>query len=449
MTPSQYITTTSREYAIYVNSNRAIPNVQDGLKHVQRIALWLLARRAEKIKTVALGGLMSAERLYVHGDVSANNAIGMLAAPFRNNVMLIEGLGQFGSRVAPVEGIGAPRYTEVRRAKASEAFLYADLDIVPLRENYDGSNREPVHFLPLIPTVLLNGVSGVAVGWSTEIMPRSLKGLVQATLDALDGREELRGLEPAFARYDVDVRHVAGNQWEFSGKAEIEDTSTIRVRELPPGLSVVAFRQRLIEMEENETIMSFTDRSTESIDITIKMKRGSVKDWKPEKALTFFKLREKSTERIVVIDWCGTKIRPYEDAPTLVRDFVAWRLSWYTTRFEKLRADAAHECNFWRVMQALYKAKFPAKLGKFADRKAMEAEVEAIARKAKLTILDGQMERVVGLATHRWTVEFETEIEAKIAALDAEIAGHDATLKDPERLKAVYRGEIEALKKLK
>lgn len=82
---------------------------------------------------------------------------------------------------------------------------------MPLRENYDGSNREPVHFLPLIPTVLLNGVSGVAVGWSTEILPRSLKGLVQATLDALDGREELRGLEPFFARYDVAVRHVAGN----------------------------------------------------------------------------------------------------------------------------------------------------------------------------------------------------------------------------------------------
>lgn len=115
MTPGEYLTstyisTTSREYAIYVNSNRAIPNVQDGLKHVQRIALWLLARRAEKIKTVALGGLMSAERLYVHGDVSANNAIGMLAAPFRNNTMLVEAWAS-SARASPRSRASARRAT--------------------------------------------------------------------------------------------------------------------------------------------------------------------------------------------------------------------------------------------------------------------------------------------------------------------------------------------------
>lgn len=449
MSASKYLIDSSRSYAIYVCGSRAIPFVPDGLKHGQRIALWLLARRAEKIKTVALGGMMASERLYVHGDVSANNAIGLLAAPFKNNCPLIEGLGQFGSRTQPVEGIGAPRYTEVRRSKASEAFLYTDLDLVPLTENYDGSNMEPVHFLPLIPTVLLNGVSGVAVGWSTEILPRSLKGLVQATLDALDGAKVIRGLEPAFARYDVTVEPLGTNQWEFTGKAEIVDTSTVRITELPPGMAVENFRKRLIQMEEAETFVSFADRSAENIDITVKFKRGSIKDWTPKRVIEAFKLREKTTERIVVIDWSGDAIRTYADPAALVRDFVEWRLGWYTKRFEKLASDAEIERNYWLILKALFDAKFPTKLGKFENRAAVEAEITKVISRTKLGFEDGQMDRVCGLPTYRWTQEFEAEVVKRIAGLDSEIAEYTATLADPKRLKAVYRSEVEALKKLK
>lgn len=449
LSTSKYLLDTSRAYSIYVCGSRAIPNVPDGLKHGQRIALWLLARRAEKIKTVALGGMMAAEKLYVHGDVSANNAIGLLAAPYKNNVPLIEGLGQFGSRTAPVEGIGAPRYTEVRRSKAAEAFLYADLDIVPLRPNYDGSNDEPVHFLPIIPTVLLNGVTGVAVGWSTQILPRTLKGVIQATLDAIDDRREIRGLEPFFERYDCTVRGLGPNQWEFSGKAEIVDTSTVRITELPPGMSIETFRSRLIAMEDGGSIVSYKDDSAKAINITVKLGRGSARDWTPQKAIDTFKLREKVTERIVVIDWAGDRIRTYDDSAALVRDFISWRLGWYTKRFEKLELDARIERNYWMIIAALFRSGFTGKLGKFADKRAVEAEVEAVALKAKLEFHEGQLERVVGLATYRWTKEFETEVKEKIAKLDGEIGECAFTLASPEKLKAVYRSEVEALKKLK
>lgn len=449
MSSDQYLLDSSREYAIYVCGSRAIPHVADGLKHGQRIALWLLRTRSDKIKTVALGGMMAAEKLYVHGDVSANNTIGLLAAPYKNNVPLIEGLGQFGNRVAPVEGIGAPRYTEVRRAKAAEALLYRDLDLVPLRDNYDGSNKEPVHFLPLLPTVLLNGIEGVAVGWSTSILPRSLKGLIQASQDALDGAKAIRGLEPHFERYDIKVKSTGLNQWEFSGKAIIEDTSTVKITELPPGLSVENFRKRLIQMEDGESISSYMDRSTEQIDITVKFKRGAVKGWTEAKALDFFKLREKVTERIVCIDWNGNSIRTYADPEQLVRDFVAWRLGWYTNRFQKMLDDATVECNYWRILRALFDAGFTKKLGGFANKAALEAEVTAIATKAKLKILPGQMERVIGLPTYRWTQDFLDEVKAKVKGLEDNIAEYQAILKSPDRLKAVYRGELEELKKVK
>lgn len=450
MSTSKYLYDTSREFAIYVCGNRAIPYVVDGLKHGQRIALWLLQNRADKIKTVALGGLMSAERLYVHGDVSATNAIGLLAAPYKNNVPLIEGLGQFGNRVAPVEGIGAPRYTEVRRSKAAEAFLYKDLDLVPLRDNYDGSNKEPVHFLPLIPTVLLNGVAGVAVGWSTEILPRSLKGLITATQDALNGAKTIRGLEPFYERYNIAVKKLNSNQYEFSGRATVLDSSTVHISELPPGLSVENFRKRLIQMEEAETIINFTDRSTEVINVTVKFKRGSVKDWTEDQALDFFKLREKITERIVVIDWNGNSIRTYDDPANLVRDFVAWRLNWYTLRYKKLKEDAETERNYWRILNALFEsAAFMKEVGKFQNRAAMETLITSVVQKAKITILPGQMERVVGLPIYRWTKEFAAQVKLKIKGLDDDIKGYSETLNSPAKLKAVYMSELDEIKKLK
>ena len=469
---SDVILNDSREYAIYVCSNRAIPAVEDGLKTGQRIALWLLRNRADKIKTVALGGEMAASKLYVHGDVSANDSIGKLAAPYNNNIPLIEGLGQFGNRVAPIEGIGAPRYTEVRRAKSAEAFLYNDLDLIPLEENYDGSNYQPQHFLPLIPTVLLNGVSGIAVGWSTEILPRSLKSLIQATQDALEGKP-VKTLVPHYEKFDVGVKSTGLNQWEFTGKLKILDTSTIQITELPPGEPIDRFRAKLIQLEDSGQIQGFTDRSTKVIDITVKFKRGSLgaqtarveveeidgrrfktkiparKAWTEEDAIKFFKLTEKVTERIVVVDWGGKTIRTYPSAELLVTDFVKWRLGWYTKRFEKRLKDTNYELNYWLTLRALFKDQFTQRLGKFINRAAVEDDVTKVVTKAKLSLDSKQMDRVVSLPTYRWTKDFEAEVERRIAELQADIKEYKAILASPERLKGVFNGELEDLKKLK
>jgi DNA gyrase/topoisomerase IV subunit A len=445
-TPSDRLLRTSKSYALYVCGTRAIPNVEDGLKNGQRIALWLLRNRAEKLKTFALSGLMGYEKLYVHGEASANNAIGLLAAPYKNNVPLIEGLGQFGSRVDPVEGIGAPRYTEVRRSKIAELLLYRDLDLVPLKDNYDGSNKEPVHFLPLVPLVLLNGVEGVAVGWSTSILPRSLKALIQATQDALRGKK-IKPLIPHYERYNIGVAALGPNQWEFTGRAEVVDTTTVHITELPPGIPVETFCKKLIDMEERDEITGFTDKSTEGIDIWVRFKRGSLKDWTDEKAISFLKLREKVTERITVIDWGYSTIKTYACAEDVVTAFAAWRLGWYTTRFEKMREDATYELIYWKLLRALFDAGFTKRLGTFADKAAVEADVGKVAAKAKLGADEKHVDRAVNLPTYRWTKAFEGDVVAKIADIEASIADYTAILGSPELLKEVYLSELEDLKK--
>lgn len=448
LSTSEFILASSRSFSIYVCETRAIPSVADGLKHVQRVALWLLKDRAEKLKTVALSGLLAYNRLYVHGDTSSNNAISLLAAPYCNNVPLIDGHGQFGSRIAPIDGIGAPRYTSVSRSKAAQALLYNDADLVPTEDNYDGSNQQPKHFLPIIPTVLLNGIAGIAVGWSTNILPHDLKDLIAATKAALNG-EPIPTLTPSYAKFNLAITSIGPNQWLLTGKIKIIDTSTVQITELPPGTSLESFRKRLIAMEDAEEIVNYTDRCSDSIDIIVKLKRGSISGWTEADAVEFFKLREKITERIVVIGWDGKSVRTYESPEALVADFARWRLGWYTNRFEKLRDDGNHELIFWLALEILFEARFPKRLGGFTDRASMQDDVLATVTRKKLAVDTDHLDRIVNLPTYRWTLAFAAEVTAKIASIRNSIADYEAILSSPDRLRQVYADELDRLQSAK
>lgn len=445
-TSSDYILDTSREYSIYVCESRAIPKVTDGLKDAQRKALWLVRNRAEKTKTVSLAGEMISSGLYLHGDQSAAGAISMLAAPYVNNVPLLEGIGSFGTRVSPVDGIGAPRYTYVKRSRATQDLLYPDLDIVPLKENYDGSTMEPVHFLPIIPTVLLNGVSGIAVGWSTEILPRSFKSLVNATLAALDGKKFKR-IPPSYERYDVGVKHLEGNAWEFTGKVKILDTSSVKITELPPDLTLEKFKERLNQFEDDKKINTYVDRSTKTIDITVKFGRGAIKGWSEAKVIDFLKLKQKKTERIVIIDWNNNAIRQYESAEQLIKDFVDWRFGWYTTRYQAMVDHDEYELGYWKAVKACFDDKLPDRISGFKDRASLEADVSKVTAKFKLD--QKRIDRIVSLPAFRWVKTGYKDVLAKIKELEAQIKEHKAILKDPERRKSIFRDELEALKAAK
>lgn len=443
---SNYVRGTSREYSIYVCSSRAIPNISDGLKDSQRKALWMLRNKAEKIKTVSLSGEMISEGIYLSGDVSASMAISMLAAPYVNNVPLIHGIGAFGTRVAPVEGIGAPRYTYVKKTTLTDSLVYQDKDIIPLKDNYDGSVQEPKHFLPLIPLVLLNGVSGIAVGWSTEILPRSLKKLITATQAALNG-EEPKGLEPSYDYLNCAVKQLEDNVWEFSGVAKVTDSSTVLVSELPPGMTLEAFKKRLNKMEEEDKIQSYTDKSTSSINIAIKFKRGTIANWTDTQAIDYFKLRQRSTERIVVIDWNGESIRQYDSAATVVKEFAAWRLGWYTTRYQKMLDDDSYELKYWQGLKACFDDKLPERLIKKTDKSAILDDVQTIT--ASIGLDAKQLESIVSLSTFRWAKDYYQTIKDNIARLQANIKAYKATLKSPQKLRDIFNSELEDLKKIK
>lgn len=461
---TDFIKETSRDYSIYVCQSRGIPSVSDGLKDSQRKALSVIKPLTDKVKTISLAGQMISSNIYLHGDAAACDTISLMVAPYCNNVPLLSGVGAFGTRIGPTDW-GAPRYTYVKKNSTTQALVYHDFDIIPLKENYDGSVLEPKHFLPVIPLVLLNGVSGIAVGWSTDILPRSLSTIIDATLAAIDNKKTLPTLMPSYDYLNTTVKSLGDNQYEFTGKVVI-DGSTIIVTELPPDLSLEKFKVRLNKLEDEEQIQTYIDRSTKEIKIEIRFKRGTISGsparvevingkkynvpavpaWTEAKAIEFLKLRSKTTERIVVLDWDGNAIKQYSDAETLVRDFVEWRVKFYAVRYQKMIDDATSQLNWNLALEACYSKGLPSFLPKAANRAEIIDKINVIT--AKLTIDDGQRDRIAALPSYRWAKDSYDEVVAKIAELKTTLVDYNVILSDPAKLRAIYRQEVAALKKL-
>lgn len=441
---SDYIKKIAKDFSLYVCSSRGIPNLPDGLKDVQRKILWGLKSKNDKIKVNALVGHITEENLYVHGDAAGMDAVSHMAAPYCNNIPFIYGDGNFGSRVSPT-GWAAGRYTYVKKTKITESLLYTDLAIVPLKDNYDGSTKEPVHFLPLIPLTLLNGISGIAVGWSTEILPHSYKDIVQGCIDVLKGKKPKK-LSPSYDYLDVEIEHIEDNTYYISGKVEIKDTSTCIVRELSPYISIEKFKENLNTMEDNGIINSYTDNSTKSINITVKFPRGFLKDKTEKQIIDILKIKQKKTERIVVIDFNGESIITYENPENLLVDFVNWRIEWFYKRYEKYIEDDSYELIYQKGLRKCIIGKLPDKLKKLETKNELKEEISKLTDNS---LDERQTERLMSIPFYKWTVDFIKEVDEKISKLEEKIKDDTDTMNNRKKLEQIYISELENLKKLK
>ena len=442
--PSDHIDESSKEYSLYVCEQRAIPKAIDGLKSAQRKALYLMQTRAGEIKTVSLAGEMISSGLYIHGDASASDTCSLLAAPYCNNLPWLMGIGTFGTKVSP-KSYAAPRYTYVKRPKYAEEILYADKDVIPMQENYDGSTKEPTHFLPIIPTVLLNGVSGIAVGWSTDILPRSLADLVNATAKAIEGKR-FNALKPKYEYMNCDVEKV-DDSWVFSGKVTVKDHATAVITELPPDLSLEKFKDRLNKLEDDQKIQSYTDNSTDHIDIEVKFKRGSLKTVSDEDLVKLFKLTTRKTERIVTVDWDNKSIRQFESAEQLIKEFVEERFKFYVSRFEKLRDDDEYDLRYWKALKLCFDKNLPTDILKAKDKAAVVSKIQTITKSCKLD--DKQVERIASVPSYNWAKDRYAVVKARIKELEGNIKKYKGLLAKPDGIRDIFKSEVLSIGKMK
>jgi DNA gyrase subunit A len=177
-------------YALSVITSRALPDVRDGLKPVQRRILYAmyqnlgLAPGSKPRKSAAVVGEVLG-KYHPHGDVAAYEAMVRMAQPFALRYTLVHGEGNFGSLDG--DGAAAMRYTEVRLARVAAALL-EDLEneTVPFRATYDATREEPVVLPAAVPQLLMNGSTGIAVGMATNIPPHNLSELVDGLVAMID-----------------------------------------------------------------------------------------------------------------------------------------------------------------------------------------------------------------------------------------------------------------------
>lgn len=264
---------------------------------------------------------------------SLNSAIIGMAQDFKNSMPLLEGIGQFGSLRSPEAG--APRYVSTR-LHPNFRLLYKDFELLRPRME-EGSEIEPEYFLPIIPTVLLNGSSGIAVGFATNILNRKPEDLIECCLKELSGR-----------KYDDPVPWIKGftgtcekapdsdNSWIFRGTYKIKNTTTVEISEIPPSLTYEKYDNYLNRLEDNKSISGYFNNCKSNIDYTLKFTRSGLSDLQRRSRLdSFLKMEERQSENFTVLDENG-KLKIFNSASEIIKYFVEFRLKYYQKRKEYL-----------------------------------------------------------------------------------------------------------------
>lgn len=443
-----YVLEVSREYGIYVNATRAIPQETDGLKDAARKALWVMRNRG-KTKTVALSGAMTEQLLYVHG--AAEDSINTLAAPFKNNLPCLKGLGNFGTKVDP-GAFSAGRYTEVMKPEYAGDIIYTDLAVVPMEPNYDGSTEQPQTLLPILPLLLINGSVGIGVGYRCTILPRNPIEVTKAVEDVIAGKTPKR-LDPYFSwapTMGVEFLEYNANGapvWQFSGRVSITDTSTLVVTELPFDYELEKFKEALTVLEDSGKIKSFEDHSSNEIEVTVKLPRGKAKGWSEDDALEFLGLYTRKTEQLVMVSADKRNIITYwyqkEDPITqYLKKWVEWRFSFYTNRYKNLLDIEEDRLVFLRLIKACHDKKLPSKLKSIRNKDHLEQEINAIAKMVKISVTDDHVSKVASFPTYRWTAEEYKKVVDEIKEAVVKCNGYRDLLSNTEKRRKVFSQEV-------
>lgn len=293
-------------YSMSVIIDRALPDVRDGLKPVHRRILYSMNQNGNRsnsrfVKSARIVGDVMG-KYHPHGDSAIYDSMVRLAQDWSLRYMLVQGQGNFGSMDG--DPAAAMRYTEARMAKiADELLLDIDKETIDFRDNFDGSEKEPVVLPAKLPNLLLNGQIGIAVGMATNIPPHNLNELVDATVELIDNPD---------ATIDDLLKHVKGpdfptgavvyggapmKQAYASGRgsvtiravADIEETKKGRhqivVTEMPYAVNKATLIERIAELVKEKKLTTISDIRDESARGNVRMVIELKKDAYPKKVL--------------------------------------------------------------------------------------------------------------------------------------------------------------------
>ncbi len=454
------------DYAMSVIVGRALPDVRDGLKPVHRRILFAMNelgmtpdkpfKKCARIVGEVLG------KYHPHGDIAVYEALVRMAQDFSTRYLTVDGHGNFGS--VDGDGAAAMRYTEARMHKITTSML-ADIDneTVDFVPNFDGSLQEPSVLPVRLPMLLLNGVSGIAVGMATNIPPHNLCEIVDGTIALIDNpnitieglMEYIKGpdfptaatiiglndIKQAYetGRGSIKMSSVATIE-EIAGGGGRQSRTAIIVTEIPYQVNKAMLIEKIADLVKEQKITGISDLRDESdrsgMRIVIELKR----DAKPEVVKNnLFKYTQLATTfGVNMLALCGQQPR-LMNLYEVLSEFVEHRVEIVTRRtiffLKKAKIRAHILAGLLIALGSLDEVIDLIKKSKTTD----EARIGLMNRfgldvDQANAILEMQLRRLTGLE--------QDKIKAEYDELQKKIAEYEAILADRQKVLNIIKAEL-------
>ncbi len=455
------IKTSYLEYAMSVIVNRAIPDVRDGLKPVQRRILYSMSElnlthdKPYKKCARIVGETMG--KYHPHGDAAIYDALARMAQDFSLRYPLVDGQGNFGS--IDGDSPAAMRYTEARLSPISEEML-ADIekDTVPSRLNFDGTLSEPEYFPSKVPNLLLNGASGIAVGMATNMVPHNLNEVCDAIDYQLDNQnctveELLRFVKgPDFpgggvlfqSQSLIDAYLTGRGKVVCQGEVDLSKEKMIEIKSLPYTVNKSIFIQGIAELVKNEVIRGITDIKDESdrngMHIIVKVRDNDMRPLILNQLYEHTDLELSiSINNLVLVNNEPKTLNLKE----MIQNFIDHRLDIITKRsrydLNKLR-EREH------ILLGLSSALSRIDQVIEAIRKSKDAGEARAALQSLLDIDQVQANAILDMKLQRLTSLETSKLQDELATVRQKIQDLDVLLSDEVKRRLVVKEEIQFLK---
>lgn len=454
-------------YSMSVIIDRALPDVRDGMKPVHRRILYSMhqdglrssARHRKSANVV--GAVMG--KYHPHGDASIYDAMVRMAQPWSLRYTLVNGQGNFGSMDG--DPPAAMRYTEAKMARLADELL-ADIDkeTVDFRENYDNTTVEPSVLPAKLPSLLLNGQLGIAVGMATNIPPHNISELIDAEVHMIDNPDAtlddilqfVKGPDfptggVIYGKESIRTAYETGRGGVVTrGIANIEETSKgkqrIIISEIPYALNKETLLLKIVDLVREKKINGISDLRDETARGNVKIVIELKKDAFPKKILNqLYKLTQLQTSfhfnMMALIDGIQPRVLGLQE---IISEHIKHRqiVVRRRTEFELGKAkDRAHVLEGLKI--ALDHIDEVIKTIRSAN--STEEAQEKLIKGFKLSVI--QAKAILAMQLRALTGLERKKVEDELAELQKIIAGLEAILADEKKIFKIIKEELLALKK--
>jgi len=478
------------DYAMSVIVSRAIPDVADGLKPVQRRILYAMYEsgcdynKAYRKSARIVGEVMG--KYHPHGDSAIYDALVRMAQDFSLRLPLIDGQGNFGSMDG--DPPAAMRYTESRLEQAAHSLLEdLDKETVDFQENYDGSEKEPVILPAQFPNLLVNGAGGIAVGMATNIPPHNLGEVIDATCAVIDNpevtMEELLQIVPGpdFPTGGIILGRLGARSGLtggrgsviMRGKTEVEEMAkgrqAIIVTEVPYQVNKAKLVERIAELVRDKKIEGISDLRDESdksgVRVVIEIKKDAFPEIVLNQLYSFTPLQTSFGVNMLALNQGRPQLlnlRQVLDAFIAFREtIISKRINFLLTKAR----DRAHILiglaiavgNIDEVIKLIRAAADPAEArDKLLEKDWLAGDIQPLIDlvddsqnniiEGKCRLTDAQVRAILEMKLSRLTGLEREKIDSELKDLGLQITDYLSILGSREKVMQIMRDELVAIK---